>query len=70
MIYKANLDEQQYQQLRQASMRGKLLANFWQDDNVTKFSTKNTDELISDLNNIFGGGTAKWKKVLDEGKKL
>lgn len=65
MIYKVKLTEQDYQTLRNASMRGQFIADFWEDDGVTKISSKNPRQLVDELEALLDSGADSWASILN-----
>ena len=66
MIYKTQLNEQEYQQLRMANMHGDITAKFWRGatNNVVSFSTKNPQQLVTELESIIDSGETSWTEIL------
>lgn len=65
MRYEAHITEQEYQDLRQASMRGKLEADFEMINSTVRFTTRNPKRLCEELQRIIDAGETSWYEIFD-----
>ena len=68
-VYKASLNDKEYQIIRKASMRGKFAHKFSREGETVSFSTNKPNLLVQDLERLVDAGAASWSEILGDNFK-